>query len=171
MWYERVDWREKLEAGAFLADAEFQLMTAAERGLYCTMVLYLYCNGGRWKPDKKRMKKLCNRRHGRFEESFQEVPGKLAVRRGLVHHKRVTAELRKTQVRRLSAVKAAQSRWWGQSGRNAVASAAQCQGKGIEGKRSNISSTNTKEHSCSVSSSIRVRFEFVRWILEKSWRV
>lgn len=37
----------QLEPAAFLTDMDFFAMSAAERGVYWTIILYLYCNNGK----------------------------------------------------------------------------------------------------------------------------
>jgi uncharacterized protein YdaU (DUF1376 family) len=37
----------QLEPAAFITDLDFQMMTAEQRGVYCSIIFYLYCNGGK----------------------------------------------------------------------------------------------------------------------------
>ncbi|MCJ7778855.1 MAG: DUF1376 domain-containing protein [Sedimentisphaerales bacterium] len=115
-----------LEPDAFLSDLDFQAMTAEQRGVYCTVIFYLYSNKGRMKYDENTLRKLCNV-NGDF--SFQTVLIKFQVRRGFIYHKRVKYELEKAQVYIDRAVKAAKARWDNQCSSNAQASPKQCQGK------------------------------------------
>lgn len=124
-----------LEPKAFLADFEFQAMTAEERGVYVTIIFSLYANNGRLKYDEKALRKLCN---VKSEFDFQTVFRKFKIRRGFIRHKRVTQELQKAQILVDRAVKAANARWDTGSTSNAQASAKQCQGKLSKGKLSNI---------------------------------
>jgi uncharacterized protein YdaU (DUF1376 family) len=119
-----------LEPDAFLSDVDFQTMTAEERGVYFTIILYLYRNGGKLRNDQITISKLCNV-NGDFD--FQSVLQKFKVKRGWIYHKRVSKELKKAQVLVDRAVKAAESRWLKHSSSNAQASAKQCQGKEREG--------------------------------------
>ena len=50
-----------LEPNAFLSDKDFQLMNAEERGVYCTIIFYLYSNGGKIEKDEK----VQTRRHAK----------------------------------------------------------------------------------------------------------
>ena len=44
----------QLAAADFLADIDFQMMTAEERGVYCSIIFYLYANGGNIKLTEDR---------------------------------------------------------------------------------------------------------------------
>jgi len=145
-----------LEPDAFLSDLDFQAMTADQRGVYCTLIFYLYRNNGRLRYDIGVLAKLCNV-NGDFD--FQTVLHKFQVRRGLIRHKRVTKELARAQVLVDRAVKAAQTRWNRESMSNAQAMQGQCQGKGrnvtrSEGKLNNAN-TNSEERARSISSLLR----------------
>ena len=35
----------QLEPAAFLSDTDYQIMTAEQRGIYCSLIFYLYANG------------------------------------------------------------------------------------------------------------------------------
>lgn len=100
----------QLEPDAFLSDIDFQLMTAEQRGVYWTMILYLYRNDGKVKLDLNRLTKLCNVNP---DFDYQTVLPKFQVRRGFISHKRVTHELEKAQVLINRGVKAAEARWSG----------------------------------------------------------
>lgn len=134
-----------LEFDAFLGDADFQLMSAEERGAYISIILYLYSNNGRVRNDLTMLSKLCK---VKCDFDFQTVLAKFQVKHGYLRHKRVTAELRRSQLRHTKAVTAAQSRWAKQypeqSMGNANASSKQCQVKGSEVKGSNSIKENTK---------------------------
>jgi uncharacterized protein YdaU (DUF1376 family) len=145
-----------LEPDAFLSDLDFQAMTADQRGVYCTLIFYLYCNNGRLRNDIVMLAKLCNVND---DFDFQTVLRKFQVRRGFIRHKRVTKELARAQVRVDKAVKAAQVRWDRESTSNAQALDEQYQVKGRdvtkrEGKL-NTSNTNSKERAHSLSSPLR----------------
>lgn len=131
----------QLEPDAFLSDIDYQAMSAEQRGVYCTLIFYLYRNNGKLKYDEKLLSRLCNV-NGNFD--FQTVLCKFQVRRGFIYHKRVTAELHKSQARINAAVKAAKTRWEKQCEDDANASDEQCQVKGSKVKGSNNSSSNNK---------------------------
>lgn len=156
-----------LEPDAFLSDLDFQAMTAEQRGVYCTLIFYLYRNNGRLRYDINTLAKLC-RVNGDFD--FQTVLHKFQVRRGFIRHKRVTKELARAQVRVDKAVKAAQTRWDRESTSNAQALDEQCQVKERNVTRSegklNTSNTNSEERARSISSSLRFVDE-----LEKCFKI
>jgi len=142
-----------LEPDAFLSDLDFQAMTAEQRGVYCTLIFYLYRNNGRLRHDIDVLAKLCNV-NGDFD--FQTVLHKFQVRRGFVRHKRVTKELARAQALVDRAVKAAQTRWNKESTSNAQAMQEQCQGKERNVTRSEgKNNTNSEERARSISSSLR----------------
>lgn len=156
-----------LEPDAFLSDLDFQAMTAEQRGVYCTLIFYLYRNNGRLRYDIGVLAKLC---HVNGDFDFQTVLRKFQVRRGFIRHKRVTRELARAQVRVDRAVKAAQTRWDRDSTSNAQALDEQCQVKGrnvtkSEGKL-NTTNTNSEERARSTSSSLRFVDE-----LEKCFKI
>jgi uncharacterized protein YdaU (DUF1376 family) len=145
-----------LEPDAFLSDLDFQAMTAEQRGVYCTLIFYLYRNNGRLRNDIDTLAKLC---HVNGDFDFQTVLHKFQVRRGFIRHKRVTKELARAQVQVDKAVKAARTRWDKDSTSNAQALDEQCQVKErnetkSEGKL-NTSSTNSEERAHTISSSLR----------------
>ena len=49
-----------LESDAFLTDVDYLAMSAEERGVYCTLIFYLYRNNGRLKNDISVLSQLCN---------------------------------------------------------------------------------------------------------------
>lgn len=152
----------QLEPGAFLSDHEFQAMTAEERGVYCTLIFYLYCNGGKCKLDHNKLQRITNC-SGNFENVFQNVSGKFQVRRGFIYHKRVSEELKaaaqRVQAAREKAVKAAAARWQ-KNGRqdapsNAPSIAKERKGNEIEKENKDTSNTNTGSQSFSSPTSVR----------------
>lgn len=122
-----------LEPAAFLVDVDVQIMTAAQVGAYCLLCFNLYEAGGRLKYDLEHLQRLC-KANGDFD--FQLVLGKFQVRRGFIYHRRVTAELKRAQLRTEAARKAAIVKWEKQYNRNASALKAQCQVKLSEVKGS-----------------------------------
>lgn len=150
-----------LEPAAFLSDEDFQIMTAEERGVYCTIIFYLYQNNGRLEYDEKVLKKLCNITRPDF--CFSNILKKFRIsplsyytksRKSpneprFISHKRVTEELRKAQVYVNRAVKAARARW-----DKPCSSIAPAMPRNVtKGKVSNTS--NSKEKSLLVSDSFR----------------
>jgi len=80
-----------LESGAFISDLIFQVMTAQERGVYCTLLFYLYENNGKLPFNIESLKSLCNCTD--FEKTWEFVKQKFIVKNGKISHKRVTREL------------------------------------------------------------------------------
>lgn len=102
-----------LESGAFISDLLFQAMTAAERGVYCTLIFYLYENNGRLSFDIESLKHLCNCQD--FEKAWEFIKQKFVIKKGKILHKRVSRELDRakklSQVQTERAIKAATKRW------------------------------------------------------------
>lgn len=102
-----------LESGAFISDLIFQTMTAAERGVYCTLIFYLYENNGRLPFDIESLKHLCNCED--FEKVWEFVKQKFIIKNGRILHKRVLKELDRakklSQVQSEKGVKGMKSRW------------------------------------------------------------
>ena len=49
-----------LDSKSFVSDAAFQAMNAETRGVYCTLIFYLYANGGSIAFDPLALGRLCN---------------------------------------------------------------------------------------------------------------
>ncbi len=81
----------QLESQAFLTDLDFVSFTAAERGVYCTLILHLYCSDGQCRLEPDALARLCN--CDDFEQVWEKVKKKFQLRNGLIRHKRVTKEL------------------------------------------------------------------------------
>ena len=64
----------QLESQAFLTDLDFITMSAGERGVYCTLLLHLYCNAGRCEFDPQALARLCN--CDDFEKVWEKVAKK-----------------------------------------------------------------------------------------------
>lgn len=80
-----------LEAGAFLSDLVFQVMAAEERGVYCSLIFYLYENNGALPFNTDYLNQLCNCRN--FEKVWEFIKQKFKVKNGIISHKRVSREL------------------------------------------------------------------------------
>lgn len=113
----------QLESGDFLSDPDFQLMTSEERGIYCSVIFYMYLNGGKIQNNSERIKNLTNTRES-FEKSWVNVRKKFIEKNGYLTHKRVRKELLKAkkfiQHQRRAGLASAEAR---QQKRNAVATA------------------------------------------------
>lgn len=86
----------QLEAGDFLADPDFQLMTDAERGIYCSIIFYMYLNDGKILNDTARIKALTNSSKD-FEKNWKTVRKKFGEKNGYLTHRRVRKELAKAK--------------------------------------------------------------------------
>ncbi len=102
-----------LESGAFISDLIFQAMTAAERGVYCTLIFYLYENSGKMPYDVELLRSLCNCQD--FEKIWNFIKQKFIIKNGRIFHKRVSKELDRAkklaQVQSEKGVKGMKSRW------------------------------------------------------------
>ncbi|MGB8225583.1 MAG: DUF1376 domain-containing protein [Sedimentisphaerales bacterium] len=102
-----------LEAGAFLSDMVFQVMNAEERGVYCSLIFYLYENNGGLPLNPEYLKHLCNCEN--FEKVWEFIKRKFIIKRERIYHKRVTAELEKARLflqgQSEKGVKGMKSRW------------------------------------------------------------
>lgn len=103
----------QLESQAFLTDLDFVGFSAAERGVYCTLILQLYCSGGKCELNSPALARLCNCEN--FEQIWERIAKKFQTRNGVIKHKRVTKELRRAkkfvQGQRKSGLRGAQKRW------------------------------------------------------------
>ncbi len=85
----------QLESQAFLMDLDFLTMTPAERGVYCTLVLHLYCKDGKCELEPTALARRCNCRN--FEKLWKKIAKKFQTREGVIRHKRVSKELRRAK--------------------------------------------------------------------------
>ena len=147
----------QLESGAFLTDVDFITMTAEQRGVYITLILFLNCNNGKCRFDTEVLSSLCN--CSDFAQVWEKIKTKFTLRNGFIRHKRVSRELKwarnRLQAAREKGIKGAEKRWHGQKADNAPAIAKERKRDVKEGKDS--SSTNTKEQSSSFSNPVRSR--------------
>ena len=70
----------QLESQAFFTDPDFITMSAAERGVYCTLLLHLYCNSGRCEFDPQALARLCN--CDDFEKVWEKIAKQFQTRNG-----------------------------------------------------------------------------------------
>jgi len=97
----------QLEAGAFISDVDFQLMDAEQRGVYCSIILYLYANGGILnldnaditllsdKTNKLAMISNCNKAGREWKDVWSKISNKFQINGNILTHKRVTEELKR----------------------------------------------------------------------------
>ena len=157
----------QLESESFLTDLDFTRMSAQERGVYCTILFYLYCNEGRCEFDPPTLARLCN--CADFEKVCQSVEKKFQTRNGVIRHKRVSKELKRAkkllQLKRKAGVTGAAKRC--QSHRTSISttnSSAIAKEREENEKRSevereekDITNTNSNTANCSLASSTSVR--------------
>ena len=114
----------QLESGGFLSDPDFQLMTDAERGIYTSIIFYMYDNDGKILDDPERIKRLTNCEED-FEKKWETVRKKFIKKDGYLAHKRVRKELAKAkryfQTQRHAGLKGAEKRWGRHNDPNRVA--------------------------------------------------
>ena len=103
----------QLEPTAFLSDPHFISQTADQKGLYLTILLLLYQNKGRIRPDDPGIRRLANwtGSESSFDVAIQDLNPSFYVRRGWLRHRRVDKELKKAQAAIQQRVNAANSRW------------------------------------------------------------
>ncbi len=144
-----------LESGAFLSDLVFQAMNAEERGVYCSLIFYLYENNGRLPLNIETLKHLCNCEN--FEKVWEFIKQKFIVRKNKIMHKRVIAELEKArrflQAQSDKGIKGAQKRWNNDSTATGTGNTKRSEEKQSEGTESNnYSNTNPSQFQSLMSS-------------------
>lgn len=95
-----------LEAGAFISDVDYQSMTAEQRGVYCSIIFYLYANDGKLdisgNPDLFSGNNVisllsnCQKTGEEWERVWSGVKKKFKIKNNILTHKRVTSELRRS---------------------------------------------------------------------------
>ncbi len=98
----------QLDAAAFLSDSDYQIMSAEQRGVYCSVIFYLYANGGKLllnSPDKQLLLQEinseiallsnCTKVGVEWEKIWHAIRKKFKIKNGVLSHKRVTEELKK----------------------------------------------------------------------------
>ena len=158
----------QLESDAFLIDLDFSQFKPAERGVFVTMILFLYSNNGKCKFDPAALSRLCNCDNTQqFEQLWQRVAKKFQVRNGVIKHKRVTRELRKAKKmykdRSKAGKKGAEVTWQNHNKAkgeaDGVAEAKERKGNVIEKEsKDNNSNTSSNDQSLSCSNSVRTQF-------------
>jgi len=123
----------QLEAAAWVADPDWQMMTAEERGVYSSLILCLYANDGviqlAGNGDITLLSKKtqglgvisgCGKTGQEWEYLWSRMRHKFLIEGNLLTHKRVTAELAKAAAKRRAASKAGkkgmEKRWGGDNG-------------------------------------------------------
>lgn len=151
----------QLESGAFLTDVDFITMTAEQRGVYITLILFLNCNKGKCRFDIEVLSALCNCQD--FAQVWEKIKHKFSLRNGNIRHKRVSRELKAAKKRLQTAsekgIKGAAKRWHSQNYANTTANRPDIanERKRNEKEGKDFSNTNTKKSSSSFSSPVRSR--------------
>lgn len=111
-------------------------LTAAERGVYITIIALIYENDGGIAYDEKRLARRCGITKSAFVRAVDGLcdEGKLSLQNGVVSNRRAEKELSARDIRSQKASASAQERWRGhqpkivenQRADNANASAKQC---------------------------------------------
>jgi uncharacterized protein YdaU (DUF1376 family) len=108
----------------FTGDIDFQMMTAEQRGIYCTVIFYMYQNRGYCNLDRVAIATLCrcNGSAENFENIWPCVEKKfLKTQKGLTHsrvQKEYTQAKRRMQVAVNAGIKGAKERWGSHSDPN-----------------------------------------------------
>jgi len=155
--------RVQLEAGGFLSDPDFVAMDAEQRGVYCSLIFYLYANGGSIKSDANgtAIALLCGcyKTGNDWLNVWEKVGKKFLYRRGRLFHKRVSTELARArkfmQDKQRAGIKGAESRWHSHNGANGTPIATKRSVNVSEEK--NITYTKDPAHSPSTAT---LRFAF-----------
>jgi len=125
----------QFEPQAFLADVDFMMMSAEARGVYISLILYLYCNGGELKMPTENITVLyqcygsvnnsvisqlsnCHKNGADFIEIWGQMAHKFVIVDGVLTHKRVTAEVLKVKEfreKKSRAGKKGMQKRWGKS--------------------------------------------------------
>jgi hypothetical protein len=98
----------QFKPGAYLFDTDFHMMTAEERGVYWSLIIYLYVNGGTLDlaeqesgslitPNGRQVAVLsnCFKTGTEWEQIWNTVRKKFKIKKGILTHTQVTKDLRK----------------------------------------------------------------------------
>jgi len=99
-----------LEPAAFLTDIDFQMMNAEQRGVYCSVIFYLYCNGGKLelvdnsditllhtKTSRLAIISGCEKTGSEWAAIWSKIADKFQISGNILTHRRVTSELEKAE--------------------------------------------------------------------------
>ena len=87
----------QLEPACYPADAEWGVMTPADRGIYDSLIMYMYCGDGTLFNGVSELARLCNCSDDVFEVFWKRYGRKFIEKNGRISHKRVTAEMTKAR--------------------------------------------------------------------------
>ena len=146
-----------------LLDVRFQMMSPAERGVYWTLKLYLYANGGKFPLDEAVLAKVTGCEN--FGEVWEKVRSAFVIKDGTIRHKVVTKDLRKArkclQGRRRAGLISAQKRW--QSHGKAIAKERKVNVKLSKDKYSNTNTSSISSIDSSSTSFLGDELRFYDW--------
>ena len=78
-----------------LLNLNFLSMTAEQRGVYLSLKLYLYANGGKCPFDLEQLKKITNCEN--FKAVWEKVKCQFVIKNSTISNKTVTKDLRKAK--------------------------------------------------------------------------
>ena len=147
----------QLESDAFLTDIDFVQFTPAERGVYCSLILFFTSTDGKCTFDPPSLSRICNCDSvEEFEKIWQRISKKFQLRKGVIRHKRVTRELCRAkkllQAKRRGGLSTAKKRRHSTSIANSTANAKETKGN----VKVSEDFTNTADHSARTSDSRRI---------------
>jgi len=150
----------QLESDAFLTDIDFVQFTPAERGVYCSLILYLTSNDGKCTSEPEALSRICNCDSvEQFEKIWEKVSKKFQSRNGMIKHKRVAKELSRArklrQAKRKAGLSGAEKRWQSHRTDRGDDMANRRKGNVIGREDKDTSNTNTINQSLSSTSSLR----------------
>lgn len=148
----------QLESDAFLTDIDFVQFTPAERGVYCSLILYLTSNDGKCRFEPEALSRICNCDDvEQFEKIWQRISKKFQLRKGIIRHKRVSKELSRAkkllQAKRRGGLSSARKRQHSISIADSTAYAKER--KRNEKVSKDITNTNSADQSAFASDSLR----------------
>jgi uncharacterized protein YdaU (DUF1376 family) len=148
----------QLESDAFLTDIDFVQFTPAERGVYCSLILYLTSNDGKCTFEPEALSRICNCDSvDGFEKIWQRVSKKFRHSKGFIRHKRVSKELSRAkkllQAKRRGGLSSARKRQHSTSIADSTADAKER--KRNEKLSKDITNTNSADYSAISSDSLR----------------
>jgi uncharacterized protein YdaU (DUF1376 family) len=146
-----------------LLDVRFQTMSPAERGVYWTIKLYLYANGGKCPLDETMLAKVTGCEN--FGEIWEKIRPAFVTKDDTIRHKVVTKDLRKArkclQSRRRAGLIGAQKRW--QSHSKAMAKERKVNVKLSKDKSSNTNTSSICSLDSSSTSFLSDELRFYDW--------
>jgi uncharacterized protein YdaU (DUF1376 family) len=171
----------QLEAGAFISDTDFQMMTAEQRGIYFSVILYLYSNGGKLVLNDDNDNLIsgsnsvislisnCPKSGEEWNRVWEPVRKKFKIKNKILTHKRVSREMKKAynywKNKSLAGKKGMQQRY--NSDRCDVITKER-KGKETKGKERKENFTNTNERALSLSASLRFAEQLDKVIMPKT---